>query len=321
MAQVKSRGIAVRPAQSWFRIKPVYSPIFRALILASMISLAGSLSAQTQDRPKTDPFKASTGRLAKEEAIHGIPLDKLSAGDKAKIAKLLAEPHIFRRLPVHLGPCDPDLYLFLVRHPDVVVGIWEELDLSKFRMKQVGDNKFQTNDSDGSTGTAHFMYQDSETHLLWVEGRCDNRLFAKPVKGTSLLILRTGYIRESDGRYYITSRLDTFTHIEDVGIEFVTRTLQPLMGKVVDNNFLQTAAFVGSFSRTAEKNPQGVRRLAGKLEKVDPEVRNELSRLAFEVADRSTRRNAALAAVKPKQPRTVARTAIRPISTTSRITR
>ena len=233
--------------------------------------------------------KPSTSRATEKNAICSIPLEKLSGENREKIAKLLSGPHIFRRLPVHVGPCDPNLYLFLLRHPDVVVGVWEELGISQLRMKQIGPEKFQTHEINGTAGTSEFLYQDPNLHLIWVEGEFNGPLLTKPVRGVSLLVLRTGYICEPNGRHYITSRLDTFTHIDNVGIEFITKTLQPLMGKVADNNFVQTSAFIGSLSRTAETNPRGVRRLAGKLHRVDPEIRREFGLLARRTAEKYDR--------------------------------
>ena len=34
-----------------------------------------------------------------------------------KVDAVLANVALFRRMPVRVIPCDPDLYLFLVRHP------------------------------------------------------------------------------------------------------------------------------------------------------------------------------------------------------------
>lgn len=192
-------------------------------------------------------------------------------------------------MPLFVGQCDPELYRFLVRHPDVVVGVWEELGISEFRMAEDESGTFRAVEGDSTAGTAEFLYQDDETHIVYCEGGYRGPLLAKPIHGRALLILKTGYVQQPDGRYYITSRLDTFTQIDNATVEFLTRTFQPLVGHVVDNNFLQTSAFVGSLSRTAETNHRGVQRLAGRLHRVRPEIRREFATLAREVAERSTR--------------------------------
>ena len=67
-----------------------------------------------------------------------MPLDKLDAQGRAKVHAVLANITIFRRMPVRVVDCDPDLYLFLVRHPDVVINIWNTLKISQLQLKQTG---------------------------------------------------------------------------------------------------------------------------------------------------------------------------------------
>ena len=62
--------------------------------------------------------------------------------------------------------------------------------------------------------------------------------------------------------------MDCFLNIEPGGAELWTKTVSPLVGKTVDNNFMQTLAFVSSLSRTAEVNDRGVQRLAMQLKHV-----------------------------------------------------
>ncbi|NLE39092.1 MAG: hypothetical protein GX621_13805 [Pirellulaceae bacterium] len=238
---------------------------------------------------RSDPRVADTSDDARHGAIQSIPFERLKPEARQKVANVLSSPTLFRRMPVHVTACDPDLYLFLVRHPDVLVGIWEELGVSDFRMAQTEPGIFRLADGTTATVTAELVYRDHETHIAYCEGEYRGPLLRKPVRGRSILILKTGYVRESDGQHYITSRLDTFTHIENATIDFLTRTFQPLVGKVADHNFLQTTAFVGSLSRTTETNHQGVQRLAARLHRVDPKVRREFATLAGEIGQKTTR--------------------------------
>ncbi|HLA85867.1 MAG TPA: hypothetical protein VJL29_13840 [Thermoguttaceae bacterium] len=252
-------------------------------------SSAAGASPSGVERPRFDPNRADTSQAARHSAVASIPFDKLDAAARRKASSVLSRPTLFRRMPLHVAQCDPDLYRFLARHPDVLVSIWEELGISDFRMTENESGTFRAVEGNSTLGTAEFLYQDKDTYVVYCEGEYRGPLLAKPVRGRAILILKTGHVQEADGRYYITSRLDTFTYIEDATIDFLTRTFQPLVGKVVDNNFLQTSAFVGSLSRTAEVNPRGVQRLATRLNRVRPEVRREFAAVARQVEQRATR--------------------------------
>ena len=60
-----------------------------------------------------------------------------------------------------------------------------------------------------------------------------------------------------------------------------------MMVKNVDTNFIQTVAFLGSMSKTAEVNPQGMTRLADRLTHVQPATRQQFGEVIFSVAQRS----------------------------------
>ena len=234
-----------------------------------------------------DPNKATTSRAAREEALQSIPLAKLSAAAKAKANWVTSNGAIFRRLPIRVIPCDPDMYLFLVQHPNVVVNIWETLGAEHLTMQQTGPDTYRVTDDIGTTGTLECLYRSHDTNVVYINGTYRGALFGQPIRARGLMVLRSGYVRKTDGRYFVTSRLDAFMHIEPSGVEFLTKTFLPTVGRVADNNFTQTAAFVASVSRTAETNNRGMKRLASKLARVQPEVRQQFAQVADQVAQRA----------------------------------
>jgi hypothetical protein len=224
--------------------------------------------------------EANTSDAARRDAIRSIPLDRLSRDDRAKVDSVLANVSIFRRLPVKVIDCDPDMYLFLVRHPDVVVNIWEVFKVSRLQFRQTADSRFQIVEPAGTTATVEFLYRSHDTHVIYGEGVYSGPPLARPVKGRGVLVLRTGYVRETNDRYYVTNRMDCFLTVERAGAELLTKTISPFLGKTVDSNFALTLSFVSSLSRTAELNDRGVRRLASQLSHVQPEVRARFADIA-----------------------------------------
>jgi hypothetical protein len=254
---------------------------------------AVALSPGTPLAAHSSLTEANTSDAACRDAMHAIPLDRLSPQDRAKVKSVLANVSVFRRLPTKVIDCDPDMYLFLVRHPDVVVNIWELFKISRLQFRQTGDDQFRVVEPLGTTASIEFIYQSHDTHVIYGEGTYEGPLLARQVKSRGVLVLKTGYVREPNDRYYITSRMDCFLNIEPAGAELWTKTVSPLVGKTVDNNFVQTLAFLSSLSRTAEVNDRGVRRLAAQLSHVQPEIRAQLSDIAAKLSQKSATANAA----------------------------
>ena len=107
------------------------------------------------------------------------------------------------------------------------------------------------------------------------------------MRARSVMVLQSGAARETNGRSLITARLDTFVQVEQMGVDLLARTFHPLVGKAADHNFVETMRFVGNFSQTAERNPSGIERLAKRLRKVEPNTRQELVQLAYDLSDRN----------------------------------
>jgi hypothetical protein len=266
---------------------PVAGFFGAACVLGIVLGFQRPASAASTLFSQTSPFDANTSDSARKDAVKSIPLGKLAPADQAKVRSVLSSVSVFRRMPVKVIDCDPDLYLFLVRHPDVVTSIWEVFKISRLQLRQVGENQFRLFEPAGATASIESIYRSHDIHVFYGEGTYEGPLLTRPVKGRGVLILKTGYVREPNGRYYITSRLDSLLSVEPFGAELLAKTVSPLIGKTVDNNFVQTVAFVSSLSRTAELNRRNVLRLASKLEQVQPDVRRQFAEVAGKIEEKS----------------------------------
>jgi hypothetical protein len=232
-------------------------------------SHAGSFSVAQQEA-----LKATSSRAAQENAIQAIPFDRLDPAARAKVAAVLTDVSLFRRLPVDVMQCDPDLYLYLLDHPDVVVNVWQALGISQVKLEQTGPETFRLTDDAGTVGAIQVLYRDQNTRVIYTDGSYNGPVFGRQLQGRILLVVRSAYIRRPDGRCYVTTRVDSFTQLDNIGVEILTKTIQPLVNKTADLNFIQTANFVASLARTAEVNQMGLVRLAKRLPHVQPEVRD-----------------------------------------------
>ena len=233
-------------------------------------------------------IKADTSRSAHDDALRAIPLEKLPAESKTKVAAVLNNSTIFRRLPVQVVECEPELFHFLVRQPEVVVNIWQVMGVSNVSMDRPDDTHFRCSDGEGTTARGEFVFRNHDTTVLYAEGYYEGPLFPRPVRGQMVTVLKTASIRETNGRYYVTARLDTFLHVDNVGVEIVAKMFQGWLGHTIDHNFSETVSFLGSVSHAAENNPQGMRRLAAKLSQVEPSRRQQFVSLTDRVAEKMT---------------------------------
>lgn len=265
-------------------------------VLVGCLGAVAVLVAGTGKLAADAPDGGSTSRAARDDAIRSIPFDKLTDEMQARLSGVISNASIYRRLPVETIGCDPDMYLFLVRYPEVVINIWDLMGVTNVSAKRVGPYMLDAFDGVGTRSRVELVYGTHDTHILYGEGVYSGSLLARNVRGRSVLVLQSRYAQLSDGSVRITNQLDVFVELDHVGAELFARTLQPLIGKSADHNFVEITSFIGRISEAAETNGPGVQRMAANLQKVDPEVRQRFSELAATVYQRAALRESALSA-------------------------
>jgi hypothetical protein len=229
--------------------------------------------------------KASNGRAARDDAIKSIPFDKMGADMKGRIWSVIDNVSVYRRLPTQSIDCDPELFMFLVRNPEVVVDIWRVMGITNMTLDRRGPDRFRACDGQGTTGNVEFAYRSDDLHVIYSEGMYDGPMYPTKLRGQCVMVLKSNYVRGPNGHVTVVNRLDAFLRIENLGAEIVAKTLQPLLGKTADHNFSETTSFVTTLAHTAETNPAGVARLAQRLRHVDPQVRQQFADVAVRSAD------------------------------------
>jgi hypothetical protein len=250
------------------------------------------------------PFEASSSREAQIDAAHSIPFDQLSEQTRRELWQVVSKPSIFRRMPVQIVDCDPDLYVFLVRYPEVVVNMWRLMGVTKADVRRTGQFTFDANDGAGTAAKVQLLYASPEKHVLYAEGIYEGPLLKQRVDGKCVLVLTSGYSVQENDRVLVTHRLDVFLQLDHPGAELLAKTLHPLVGKAADHNFAESTAFLGTVSQAAERNGPGMEQFAARLTRVAPEVRERFASLAASVGYKAVLRHARPARLKtqPDEP-------------------
>jgi hypothetical protein len=241
---------------------------------------------------------ATSSRAARDEAMRLLPWKQMSPANRHTAQYIISNTSIYRRLPTRIIDCDPDLFTFLLKHPEVVIDVWRVMGVSQVALDKAPDGVYRGTDGAGTTGTVRYLFSNwganaQNVAVVYADGAYTGAPFVTPLKAQSIMLVRSNAIQETNGRQYITVRIDSFVRIEQLGVEIIAKTVQPWINKTADQNLIETLTFVSNFSRTAEKNPQGMQRLATRLNTVDEPTRNELVSLFFRTAERYSQRDPA----------------------------
>lgn len=259
--------------------------ILALLMWGSVVLSPQIVAAQGFRRPAAQP--AQERFKGKDAAIRRLPLDRLTPNAKSKVMEVVQSPTLFRQLPTQTIDCDPQMFVFLVRHPEVLVGIWDVMGVTKVQTQRIAPYQLKANDRVGTECVVDLVYGDAKTHLFLADGTYTGPLSALPISGSGVFVLHSQYVQLADGRMRVTGSLDCFVQLDNLGADLLARTLSGVIGRTADSNFRETANFIAQVSDASERNPEGVQSLAGRLPQVEPSIRTKFAAQAADVGRRA----------------------------------
>jgi len=231
--------------------------------------------------------EGTSSREAKEAAIQRIPFQQLTPEASARLKTVVASSSYFRSMPSETVDCDPEMFTFLVRHPEVIVNIWEVMDVTKVSLQRSGPYQLQGSDGAGTASKMDLVFGNESMHIYFANGSYQGNLWARELNGKCVVILHNRPGPLPGGKQGIVASMDIFMKLDNIGADLVVKTLGPLMGKTADYNFTECASFCSQISQTAEHNPYGIHQLAKRLTKIDPKIRDQFIATTTSVAQRS----------------------------------
>lgn len=262
--------------------------------LAGLIAIS-LFASHSRPAEAKSPSGATNARAAREDATRGVPFAKLSPRLAPQIQRVVGHPSIYRRLPIQVIDCDPKMYHFLLNNPEVIVNIWQVMGITKVQITRTSPTSYEASDGAGAVGKLEIAYSDQDTQVVYCEGMYEGPMFSKPLRAQCVLLFKAGYVQDTNRRYFISARCDAFIRLENVGLEILAKTFQPMVNNSADANFVETAAFISTVSRTSERKPTGMAKLGNRLQNISPEVRENFIDLTQQVATRTRQNQAELA--------------------------
>lgn len=248
--------------------------------LAALTALmAGGLAATSGSSVAASPEE-------REQALMAIPFDRLTPVATNTIREIVDRPTIYRRLPSEMIDCDPKMFLFLVRNPEVLVGIWDRMEVSQVQTQRIGPYQLTADDNAGTKCTIDLVYGDSKTHVYVGKGMYTGPMAPRPITGSGVFILRSEYVQTADGTT-VQGTLDCFLKFDNLGADLLARTLSGIIGKTADHNFSETAKFLSQISNASVRDPARMRDLALELPQVNQPTRKAFADTIIDVAARN----------------------------------
>ncbi len=264
----------------------------RCLPMVGILALSLWVTSWASGQGPQRYASGSGSRADRQEAIAAIPFRSLTATAANRIHDVVSDTSVYRRLPVRSFECDRELFVFLVRNPEVVIEIWRLMGATDLSMTRTGEFTFNSADGAGTDSQIELVYGTPNFHLYFGTGAYEGPLFKRDIHGACVMLLRSDY-QVNAGRPTVSCRLDVFLQIDRGAVDAIAKTIHPLFGKTADQNFVETTSFLQKLSQTAAENSDGMFHLSNRLVALQPQVRAHFSEVASGVAGRLSSATAA----------------------------
>jgi len=209
-------------------------PSCRGMIAVLMMLFLGSFAMGEE------LTTGSSARKLRQEVVKQLPWAQLNPETKAKIGDVVDKPNMYRSLPRMAIQIDPEYLNFLIRHPEVVVNIWELMGITEMKAKRIAPYVIETDDGAGTTSNMELVYGSNDTHIFYGEGQYEGPVLRKTLNARCVIVVRTSPRKQGVGlagqaagvvnkERQMVCQLDVFLKIQNAAAGFVVRTIQPIV--------------------------------------------------------------------------------------------
>ena len=239
------------------------------------------------------PSMSNSTTQQRKQVLNSLPMNRLTPQARARINSIAKKPTIYRRLPTQAINCDRDMFLFMTRKPEALVAIWDLMEITQVKTRRTGPYQLEADDGAGTKCVVDLIYGDNNLHIFVADGSYSGKMTKGTIRGSGVFVLRSSYTRSSTGGTTVTGALDCFVHFDNLGADLVARTLSGMIGRSADNNFIETARFIGQVSQASAKNPAAMKDVARRLPQVDANTKQEFTNVIKAIASRAAQNTVA----------------------------
>lgn len=209
-----------------------------------------------------------------------LPYPQMSPGARDRASRILANTSQYRRMPSLQYPVDPNMYQYLINHPDVAVSTWRAMGISKLQMSQKSRFEYEASAADGSDGIADVLWRDANQCLFIVEGRYNSPVLPSSINASALVWLQYRFVRNSKGEILVNQQVETFVHFHSAAIETIARLASRITNSILDRNVFEVSLYARMMSQAGQKDPRWISEVAARLDGVPANRRAELVRVS-----------------------------------------
>jgi hypothetical protein len=179
----------------------------------------------------------------------------LAPEHREEVSEVIRDHTIHRKGSPDTFPCHAPIYLNLLDEPGITLALWQDLADSPVRLRQLAPGRYEGSDGNGASATWEFVHRSPTLHILLCHLDYTSPRGNAHLEGRIVLIVRSGYFRESSGEPVVRHDVEAFVKVDSKGWKTLARTVRPILEKVLEDQVQEAGLFVSLMGRLVESYP------------------------------------------------------------------
>jgi hypothetical protein len=224
------------------------------LSVLGAVAVGGPALAQgTRGEPAPLPPLATPGSVFGTSA--SMPYEQLPAWVRDRVRAVMEQPTLATRGPSEAFHCRPNVYYWLLDHPDQAVRLWRCLGAKCTDIEAQGDNRFGWQDPQGGEVHWHTVLRTARQRIWYAEGRVRPGLLLPSVPVQAVVVLNHAEGCDGQGRPAVRHQMDLVLHANSHAVALAARLFGASAPRLAEQYVGQMETFFGALAWYLSEHP------------------------------------------------------------------
>jgi hypothetical protein len=211
-----------------------------------------------QAQPPTKVAPPNTDKMEKLRAAGNVPLESIPEKFRDNVRLTIEKTTLFTQGPLESFACQPNIYYWLLDHPDRGVIAWRRLGAQCVMISDRGNGRFGWTDEHGSDLQWETVYAGNGRHIWYAEGKVRPALLMPLVPVKALVVLRfaeqEGQV--ANGGKIMQHQADMFLYTDSTGAALTAKLLGSAAPHMAEQCVTQMQMFFSGMAWYVHRYPE-----------------------------------------------------------------
>lgn len=204
-------------------------------------------------------------RVEKSRVVGKLPLpvalDAMPGPTRDALSKVMKDPTLTAVSTAEEFVAHPDMYQWLLDHPDRTAGAWRKMGVAAVEIKPLKDGRFCWKDESGSELVWQNVAQGPTGRVWYAEGKVNPGPLLPTVPVKAVAVLNYGDTARPTGDSLIRHQIEVFLHTDSKTAALVTKVLGDSAPRMAAQGSEQLLMFFSGIAKYAHDKPEKARGL------------------------------------------------------------